>query len=101
MNADLSSLPDDTVISKQDVVELATQYQEKIQYLEDRIRLLQNELFGRKSEKSYPATDLQLPIFEDKSDHAPVSLADDTVVIAAHKRKKRVRKPLEICMQRL
>lgn len=94
MNADLSSLPDDAVISKQDVVELATQYQEKIQYLEDRIRLLQNELFGRKSEKSYPDPDLQLPIFEDKSNHEPEPLADDTVVIAAHKRKKRGRKPL-------
>jgi transposase len=93
MNADLSSLPDDAVISKQDVVELATQYQEKIHYLEDRIRLLQNELFGRKSEKSYPDPDLQLPIFEDKSDHVPEPLAD-TVAIAAHKRKKRGRKPL-------
>jgi transposase len=96
MNADLSSLPDDAHVSKQDLVEivdsLEVKYQEKINYLEERIRLLQNELFGRKSEKRDPGFDLQLPIF--KTDQAPEPKADDTVVIAAHKRKKRGRKPL-------
>jgi hypothetical protein len=52
MDTDLSSLPDDALMSKKDVVALAIQYQEKIHYLEDRIRLLQNELFGRKREKN-------------------------------------------------
>jgi transposase len=97
MNADLSNLADDALISKQDVVALATQYQEKIHYLEDRIRLLQNELFGRKSEKSYPEPDdRQLPIFGGTSAGQADAdqLADDNIVIAAHKRKKRGRKPL-------
>ena len=97
MNADLSSLPDDAHVSKQDLVKivdsLEVKYQEKINYLEERIRLLQNDLFGRKSEKHYPGYDLQMPIFE-ASDQAPEPKADDTIVVAAHKRKKRGRKPL-------
>lgn len=94
MNADLSSLAEDALIPKQDVAALATKYQEKIHYLEERIRLLQNELFGRKSEKHYPEPDLQLPIFADEADPAPEQSRDDTVIIAAHARKKRGRKPL-------
>ena len=96
MNADLSSLPDDAHVSKQDLVKivdsLEVKYQEKINYLEERIRLLQNELFGRKSEKHNPGCDLQLPIF--KADQAPEPKVDDTIVVAAHKRKKSGRKPL-------
>ncbi len=102
MDIDLSKLSDDTVLTKKDIVfliaALETKHQEKIHYLEERIRLLQNELFGQKSEKHYPgAGDLQLPIFS-------AALADDqqpiepepanTVVVAAHQRKKRGRKPL-------
>jgi transposase len=96
MNADLSSLADDAVISKQDVVALETKYQEKIHYLEERIRLLQNELFGQKSEKRYPEPDRQLPIFN--SDSAEKAIGDidlgDSIIVAAHTRKKRGRKPL-------
>ena len=95
MNADLSSLSKDSSISKQDVVDLAIKYQEENHYLKERIRLLQNELFGRKSEKSDPALDQQLPIFEDEPDSTLEPAADtDTVTIAAHSRKKRGRKPL-------
>lgn len=37
---------------------------------------------------------MQLPIFEDKSDHVPEQLVDDTVIIATHIRKRRGRKSL-------
>jgi transposase len=94
MNAHLSSLPDDALISKKDVAALETKYQEKIHYLEERIRLLQNELFGRKSEKRHPEPDQQLPMFADEPEPAPEPNRDDTVIIAAHARKKRGRKPL-------
>lgn len=93
MDRDLSSLPDDALVSKQDIAELVITYQEKIDYLEERIRLLQNELFGRKSEKHHPVSDQQLPIF-DQSDQSPEPSVDDAIVVAAHKRKKRGRKPL-------
>ncbi|WP_054031613.1 hypothetical protein [Desulfatitalea tepidiphila] len=56
MNSDLSSLPDDARLSKNDIASLIEfveqKYEEKIHYLEERIRLLQNELFGRKSENA-------------------------------------------------
>lgn len=97
MNADLSSLPDDALVSKKDIVKLfdslEVKYQEKIHHLEERIRLLQNELFGRKSEKHDPGCDRQMPIFEP--DQAPEPKVDQvTIAVGAHKRKKRGRKPL-------
>ncbi len=96
MNADLSSLADDALISKHDVVALETKYQEKIHYLEERIRLLQNELFGRKSEKGYPEPDRQLPIFNSDSAEKVISDKDlgHSIIVAAHTRKKCGRKPL-------
>lgn len=94
MNADLSTLSDDALVSKQDVLALEVKYQEKIHYLEERIRLLQNELFGRKSEKRYPEPDLQLPMFADEPECDLEPTCEDTVTIAPHKRKRRGRKPL-------
>jgi transposase len=100
MNLDLSNLPDDARLSKHDIASLIglveQKYQEKIHYLEERIRILQNELFGRKSEKRYPEDHLQLPIFQ--ATQADESIDDeqgqDTIVIAEHNRIKRGRKPL-------
>jgi hypothetical protein len=58
MNLDLSSLPDNAIELKEILFSLFSawdenekKYQEKINYLEERIRLLQNEIFGRKTEK--------------------------------------------------
>ena len=54
MDLDLKNIPDDALITKQDLaclINLVEQkYQEKISYLEERIRLLQIEVFGRKTE---------------------------------------------------
>ena len=104
MNLDLSKLPDDTVALKELIGSLADSHtdlenqnqadQIKINHLEERIRLLQNELFGRKTEKrKTPETDqLQLCLFDEpeilKSEKA------DTITVPAHTRKKRGRKPL-------
>ena len=99
MKSDLTSLPDDALLSKKDIaslIEIVDQkYQEKIHYLEERIRLLQNELFGRKSEQRRQGDDRQMPIFghlENAPDPSPVS--QETIVVPAHKRRKRGRKPL-------
>lgn len=109
MSVDLSKLPDDANLSKEAIValigQLETQYQEKIHYLEERIRLLQNELFGRKSEKHYPGPgDQQLSIFkggltDDQGQDKP--LAPESLGVAAHKRKKRGRKPLPADLPRV
>lgn len=92
MNLDPSNLPDDRTFSKDDIAPIIIGYEEKIHYLEERVRLLQNELFGRKSEKRYPDDHQQLPIFDLPESNPGES--DITIVIAEHQRKKRGRKPL-------
>lgn len=67
MDLDLDKIPDDARITKQDLACLVNlieqKYQEKIAYLEERVRLLQNEIFGRRTEKHYPQDHLQMPLF--------------------------------------
>lgn len=98
MISDLSKLPDDALVSKQDLtsfINIVEQtYQEKIYYLEERIRLLQNEIFGRKSEKRYPEDHMQLPIFQSSPIESDADDPQETIIIAEHKRIKRGRKPL-------
>ncbi len=99
MKPDLANLPDDADQLKEMVATFKLDLEksnEQIQYLEERIRLLQNELFGRKSEKRYPEDSRQLPIFEqDHGDQGTSEAAgDDTIVVPSHKRSKRGRKPL-------
>jgi transposase len=98
MKPDLPSLPDDANQLKKMVASFQLDLgksQEQIHFLEERIRLLQNELFGRKSEKRYLQDNRQLPIFEQIQDDQISQTADnDTIVVPAHKRGKRGRKPL-------
>jgi hypothetical protein len=102
MKVDLSKLPDDANLDKEAVVslvgEIETSYQEKIHYLEEQIRLLKNELFGRKSEKRYPGPcDQQLPIIDSGLNDDQLfenQKPNDSIIVAAHQRKKRGRKPL-------
>jgi transposase len=102
MKVDLSKLPDDANIDKETIVSLVgdieTSYHEKIHYLEEQIRVLKNELFGRKSEKrSAGPDDRQLPIFDsDLTDDQPSDnqKSEAKIVIGAHQRKKAGRKPL-------
>jgi transposase len=100
MKPDIADLLDDVRLSKHDIASLLEvvekKYEEKIHYLEERIRLLQGELYGRKSEKRYPEDSRQLPIFDqDRDDQGLLQPAiDDTIVVPAHRRGKRGRKPL-------
>jgi transposase len=100
MDLDLKNLPDDVSLPKDIVIslvaELEVKYQEKIHYLEEQLRLFKNELFGRSSEKRHEPHADQLPLFTGDDEHAVESkpTSDDTIVIAAHCRKKRGRKPL-------
>jgi transposase len=100
MDLDLKKLPDDASLPKDVVIslvdDLEVKYQEKIHYLEEQLRLFKNELFGRSSEKRHEPHPDQMPLFAGDDD--PVGdgeqTSDDTLVIAAHSRKKRGRKPL-------
>jgi len=99
MSLDLQNLPDNESISKQQALLLLHQqgerYQSQIDYLEEQLRLLKNELFGRKSEKPTREDRDQLRLFNDSAD-AAVAEPDTAkqISVAPHKRKKRGRKPL-------
>ncbi len=107
MDLDLKNIPDDALITKQDLaclINLVEQkYQEKISYLEERVRLLQNEIFGRKTEKHYPQDHLQMPIFPAAQQDSAVEEkhSESTIVIAEHSRKKSGRKPLPADLPRV
>ena len=49
MLLDVHSLPDDPTELKQILASLSSRYEDKIQHLEEQVRLLRNEIFGRKS----------------------------------------------------
>ena len=96
MKLDTTTLPDDNDALKAMVIEFAEHYeasQKRIEMLEERIRLLTNEIFGRKSEKQLPEPDQkQLSLFgQAEPEPAPVV---EEVTVPAHTRKKRGRKPL-------
>jgi len=101
MNFDLASLSDSQSISKEQALLLFRQqeekYQSQIDYLEEQLRLLRNELFGRKSEKPPREDHDQIPLFNKQpevSDDTATETEEDTVVIPSHSRRKRGRKPL-------
>ena len=100
MDVDLKNLPDDASLPKDIVLslvdELEVKYQEKIHYLEEQLRLFKNELFGRSSEKRHEPHPDQVPLFDADDDPAAgdTQTSEDTIVIAAHARKKRGRKAL-------
>ena len=100
MDVDLESLPDDASLPKDIVLSLIDQlevkYQEKIHYLEEQLRLFKNELFGRSSERRHASHPDQVPLFSGDGNPAAAdsTQADETVIIAAHSRKKPGRKAL-------
>ena len=79
-------------------MDLEEKSQAKIASLEERIRLLQNELFGRKSEKHIPPEKdpQQLYLFDE-----PEPEKAETITVPAHTRQKRGRKPLSKDLPRI
>jgi transposase len=100
MNLDLATLPEDTAALKDMIVFLADAHtaleeksEAKIASLQEYIRLLQNELFGRKSEKHIsPERDPQQLYLFDEPEVPPEKA--ETITVPAHSRKKTGRKPL-------
>ncbi len=106
----IENLPDNVAELQNIIVEIAKreqQYQAHIKILEEKIRFLQDKIFGRKSEK-LPAKDdkyCQLALFNEAEDIVertatspePESAdgADtDTISVPAHTRQKPGRKPI-------
>jgi transposase len=96
MNIELSSLPDDAPTLKQIIAEQHSEsrkFKEQITHLEEMVRLLKNELFGKKSEVRRDPDANQLTLFPP-ADPVSAPKPAEEVVIEAHTRKKRGRKPL-------
>jgi transposase len=100
MRLELESLPENESISKQQVLALVGRIEEKhqlqIDYLEEQLRLLRNELFGRKSEKPIREDRDQLRLFAQSDAPLPSEpdAEEEQICISSHSRKKRGRKPL-------
>ena len=96
MNFDPAELPDDAEKLKELLFISSEKYEQQIEYLEERIRLLQNEIFGRRTEKPFVNPLNQIPLFE--ASHIDVPKPDlsseERITIPEHTRKKRGRKPL-------
>jgi len=97
MHLEVNSLPDDVVSLKEIIFSkshLIKFQQSRIDHLEERNRLLQAKLFGRKSEKQIiEKEDKQLSLF-DEAEVTEEKLPEETVAVPAHTRKKSGRKPL-------
>lgn len=103
MNIELSSLPSDVDDLKEVISYLLNSfedkektYQHRIEYLEERIRLLQNEIFGRKTEKrpESNSSQIQMNLFDEPEAVLPVPEVDEGITIPEHTRKKAGRRPL-------
>ena len=94
MNVDQARLSDDTAELKNIIFSLQSiqeKNQSRIEFLEERIRLLQKELFGRRTEKPPKEDQHQLLLFDEADEPEPEL---EKVTVPAHTRKKRGRKPL-------
>ena len=89
MLSDQGQLPDDTVSLKQ----IIASQQMRIDELQEMVRLLKNEIFGRKSEARpfiHPHQEQLFPPPEEPEPFTP----DETIEVKGHARQKRGRKPL-------
>jgi len=106
MNLDVQNLPEEPFRLKEIIVSLAIKSEEsqhRIDYLEEMVRLLKNEIFGRKSEKRPFDDSRQFPLFDEpQEDIAAASDPSEAArPVSGHTRRKPVRKPLPADLQRV
>jgi transposase len=106
MLLDVQNLPDDPTELKQIIAFLSSRYEDKIHLLEEHVRLLRNEIFGRKSEKRLPSQDeRQQPLFDEAEgevrQESSGSEDPEPIPVAPHKRRKAGRKPLPANLPRI
>lgn len=95
MSLEPNQLPDDAESLKQ----IITTQQHEIDHLKEMVRLLQNEIFGRRSESLPSSHSNQLPLFASDAPAQPIE--DEEIAVPAHTRKKRGRKPLPADLPRV
>ena len=103
MNVKTTTLPDDTTLLKQMLVDFQSHHDKETGVLLEEISLLRAQLYGRKSEKFKPVDGPQpLPLFDMPE---PVDGVDEPeeeeTHIPAHNRKKRGRKALPESLPRV
>ena len=103
MNIEATTLPDDTALLKQMLVDFQGHYNKETGILLEEISLLRAQLYGRKSEKFKPVDGPQpLPLFDmpEPTDGVDKPEEEETH-ISAHNRKKRGRKALPANLPRV
>ena len=103
MLSDASSLPDNVDELRQCIVSIKQEYETQISFLHEQIRHLRSKLFGRKAERYIEGGHEQVPLFDEVEQVASSDEdnGSDEVAVAAHKRKKRGRKPLPEALPRV
>ena len=95
MNIEAATLPDDTTLLKQMLVDFQGHHDKETGILLEQISLLRAQLYGRKSEKFKPADGPQpLPLFDMPEPAEGIDEPEEETHIPAHNRKKRGRKAL-------
>jgi transposase len=90
-----TTLPDTAERLKGLLIDLDAKYRARIEFLEERVRFLQNELFGRKTEKRPPEPDArQLPLFNEAEVLVREKAEEEPLVVPEHTRRRPRRKPL-------
>jgi len=82
-----------TVEDVEEIRKIAMDLIDENQVLQEQVKILQDRLFGRKSEKS-AKDDGQMSLFEMPEPELPILEETESLTIAEHTRKKRGRKPL-------
>ncbi|MFT5728345.1 MAG: transposase [Desulforhopalus sp.] len=96
MSKPSKTLPDDPEELKRIILETERRYEKENELLREQIRLLQAQMFGKKSEKgSADSGAVQIPLFDMPEPEAPPEA--DAVEILKHKREK----PAETSFQML
>ena len=96
MLMDTTTLPDTTEELKALVLDLDAKYRARIEFLEERVRFFQKQLFGRKTEKRPAESEgQQLHLFNEAEALTQEEKAEEKpLVVPEHTRRRPKRKPL-------
>lgn len=99
MSKTAKTLPDDPVELKRIILETERRYEKENELLREQIRLLQAQMFGKKSEKGLADSGaVQVPLFDMPE---PEVVVEEEVEVPPHKRKKPGRKKLPDTLPRV
>jgi len=99
MSKTAKTLPDDPEELKRIILETERRYEKETELLREQIRLLQAQMYGKKSEKGTADSGaVQIPLFDMPE---PEVEEEETVAVPAHQRKKPGRKKLPEALPRV